>query len=212
MGTPERKFLRTLLHLYLTRGIDPRDYHESLNRLTDINSGSNAHGSRLTSISELGGYLSLLSQNMVCFCFLVDQKRKIRRSKPAAGICSRCGGGASVADMKTATRFCYSKGNAGEVSETTHELIKTTHGRCVIEFCLRIFSHEDVKPLLSEITDNFSNIAEDRWGCCVVQRCVDVAEGEIKSHLFNHIAANALFLSEDPYGYFSLQQCCVDAS
>ncbi|XP_073274730.1 uncharacterized protein [Primulina huaijiensis] len=44
---------------------------------------------------------------MVCFCFLVDQTKKVRRSKPAAGICSRCGGGASVADMKTATRFCY---------------------------------------------------------------------------------------------------------
>ncbi|RWR88032.1 hypothetical protein CKAN_01701200 [Cinnamomum micranthum f. kanehirae] len=41
---------------------------------------------------------------MVFFCFLVDQKRMVRSSKPAAGICSRCGGGASVADMKTATR------------------------------------------------------------------------------------------------------------
>ncbi|RDX94218.1 hypothetical protein CR513_23433, partial [Mucuna pruriens] len=42
---------------------------------------------------------------MVCFCFLVDQRREVQRSKPAAGICSRCGGGASVADMKTATRY-----------------------------------------------------------------------------------------------------------
>ncbi|CAK9158926.1 unnamed protein product [Ilex paraguariensis] len=33
--------------------------------------------------------------------------RKVSRHKPAAGICSRCGGGASVADMKTSTRFCY---------------------------------------------------------------------------------------------------------
>ncbi|KAH7860010.1 hypothetical protein Vadar_008103 [Vaccinium darrowii] len=32
---------------------------------------------------------------------------KVKRSKPAAGLCSRCGGGASVADIKTATRFCY---------------------------------------------------------------------------------------------------------
>ncbi|WRX15020.1 hypothetical protein QQP08_007507, partial [Theobroma cacao] len=40
---------------------------------------------------------------MVCFCFLVDQTRKVSRSKPAAGFCSRCGGGASVADMKTST-------------------------------------------------------------------------------------------------------------
>lgn len=47
------------------------------------------------------------AKNMVFFCFLVDQKRRIRRSKPAAGICSRCGGGASVADIKTETRFCY---------------------------------------------------------------------------------------------------------
>ncbi|PRQ53041.1 uncharacterized protein LOC133744847 [Rosa rugosa] len=44
---------------------------------------------------------------MVVFCFLVDQTKQVRGSKPAAGICSRCGGGASVADMKTATRFCY---------------------------------------------------------------------------------------------------------
>ncbi|KMZ64343.1 hypothetical protein ZOSMA_374G00070 [Zostera marina] len=44
---------------------------------------------------------------MVFFCFLVDQRRTMRSSKPAAGICSRCGGGASVAEMVTATRFCY---------------------------------------------------------------------------------------------------------
>nr|GLL47058.1 uncharacterized protein LOC104212233 [Ipomoea trifida] len=44
---------------------------------------------------------------MVCFCFLVDQKRMMRRSKPVAGMCSRCGSGAKVADMTTATRFCY---------------------------------------------------------------------------------------------------------
>ncbi|KAI4967503.1 hypothetical protein ZWY2020_025332 [Hordeum vulgare] len=44
---------------------------------------------------------------MVFFCFLVDQRRKVRSSKPAAGICSRCGGCASVADMETATRLCY---------------------------------------------------------------------------------------------------------
>ncbi|AEE75689.1 hypothetical protein AtNW77_Chr3g0172291 [Arabidopsis thaliana] len=43
---------------------------------------------------------------MVCFCFLVDQKRKVKGSKPAAGTCSRCGRGARVADMKTSTRFC----------------------------------------------------------------------------------------------------------
>ena len=44
---------------------------------------------------------------MVFFCFLVDQRRTVRSSKPAAGICSRCGGCASVADMETATRVCY---------------------------------------------------------------------------------------------------------
>ncbi|XP_060200460.1 uncharacterized protein LOC132628712 [Lycium barbarum] len=44
---------------------------------------------------------------MVCFCFLVDQKRIMRRSKPVAGSCSRCGHGAKVADMCTSTRFCY---------------------------------------------------------------------------------------------------------
>ncbi|QHN96054.1 uncharacterized protein DS421_18g615090 [Arachis hypogaea] len=41
---------------------------------------------------------------MVCFCFLVDQRRKVRRSKPVAGSCSRCGRGASVADIITQTR------------------------------------------------------------------------------------------------------------
>ncbi|KAB2043444.1 hypothetical protein CXB51_000235 [Gossypium anomalum] len=44
---------------------------------------------------------------MVFFCFLVDQTKKVSTTKPAAGICSRCGGGARVADMKTSTRFCY---------------------------------------------------------------------------------------------------------
>lgn len=44
---------------------------------------------------------------MVCFCFLVDQTRKVKRSKPAAGTCSRCGHCASIADMKTSTRFCF---------------------------------------------------------------------------------------------------------
>ncbi|XP_004243324.2 uncharacterized protein [Solanum lycopersicum] len=46
-------------------------------------------------------------KKMVCFCFLVDQTKQVCKSKPVAGTCSRCGGGASVADMKTATRFCY---------------------------------------------------------------------------------------------------------
>ncbi|GKC46504.1 hypothetical protein Tco_1064226 [Tanacetum coccineum] len=31
----------------------------------------------------------------------------MRRTKPVAGACSRCGKGAMVADMLTATRFCY---------------------------------------------------------------------------------------------------------
>ncbi|KAG5553946.1 hypothetical protein RHGRI_011721 [Rhododendron griersonianum] len=31
----------------------------------------------------------------------------MRQSKPVAGTCSRCWRGASVADMRTATRFCY---------------------------------------------------------------------------------------------------------
>ncbi|KAH1221623.1 hypothetical protein GmHk_12G034992 [Glycine max] len=33
--------------------------------------------------------------------------KKVKRSKPVAGSCSRCGGGASVADMITQTRFCF---------------------------------------------------------------------------------------------------------
>ncbi|CAN6457692.1 unnamed protein product [Victoria cruziana] len=43
---------------------------------------------------------------MVFFCCLVDQKKTVGRTKPAPGICSRCGAGAKVADMKTSTRFC----------------------------------------------------------------------------------------------------------
>ncbi|KAM7498746.1 hypothetical protein LguiA_023160 [Lonicera macranthoides] len=44
---------------------------------------------------------------MVCMCFMVDQKRKTRRTKPLAGTCSRCGGSARLAEMETSTRFCY---------------------------------------------------------------------------------------------------------
>lgn len=43
---------------------------------------------------------------MAFFCFLVDQRRSVRGSKPTAGLCARCGGGASVAEVETATRFC----------------------------------------------------------------------------------------------------------
>ncbi|KAL0549878.1 hypothetical protein IC582_014368 [Cucumis melo] len=43
---------------------------------------------------------------MVCFCFLINQKRKVRQTKPVAGTCSRCGRGAQVADMETSTTFC----------------------------------------------------------------------------------------------------------
>ncbi|CAI9756877.1 unnamed protein product [Fraxinus pennsylvanica] len=38
---------------------------------------------------------------------LLLQKRVIKASKPVAGTCSRCSHGATVADMKTMTRFCY---------------------------------------------------------------------------------------------------------
>ncbi|XP_078429439.1 uncharacterized protein LOC144701505 [Wolffia australiana] len=43
---------------------------------------------------------------MVFFCFLVDQKRTTKSTKPVAGMCGRCGGGARVAEMQTATRLC----------------------------------------------------------------------------------------------------------
>ncbi|XP_065009599.1 uncharacterized protein LOC135639671, partial [Musa acuminata AAA Group] len=46
-------------------------------------------------------------KKLVFMCFLVDQRRTTRSSKPAAGICSRCGACARVADMETTTRFCY---------------------------------------------------------------------------------------------------------
>uniref|UniRef100_A0A7N0USQ3 Uncharacterized protein n=1 Tax=Kalanchoe fedtschenkoi TaxID=63787 RepID=A0A7N0USQ3_KALFE len=43
---------------------------------------------------------------MAFLCFLVDQRKVVKGSKPLAGMCSKCGGGARVADMKTETRFC----------------------------------------------------------------------------------------------------------
>ncbi|KAG6414450.1 hypothetical protein SASPL_127172 [Salvia splendens] len=52
---------------------------------------------------------------MVCFCFVVDQTRKVRQQKPAAGICSRCGGGASVADMPPDSATSPSTGRPGEL-------------------------------------------------------------------------------------------------
>ncbi|CAF2050060.1 unnamed protein product, partial [Brassica napus] len=36
----------------------------------------------------------------------IYQRKQVRGRKPAAGLCSRCGGGAVVADMRTSTRFC----------------------------------------------------------------------------------------------------------
>ncbi|KAJ4976138.1 hypothetical protein NE237_001244 [Protea cynaroides] len=51
--------------------------------------------------------LRLGSSRSSPFAHKPDQKRKVESSKPAAGICSRCGGGARVADMKTSTRFCF---------------------------------------------------------------------------------------------------------
>ncbi|XP_074311055.1 uncharacterized protein LOC141646945 [Silene latifolia] len=44
---------------------------------------------------------------MVSLCFIVDQKRRIRSHRPVASLCSRCGGGARVADMQTETRCCF---------------------------------------------------------------------------------------------------------
>ncbi|XP_078428600.1 uncharacterized protein LOC144700898 [Wolffia australiana] len=44
---------------------------------------------------------------MVFFCFMVDQTRTTKSTKPAAGMCGRCGSGARVAEMQTATRVFY---------------------------------------------------------------------------------------------------------
>ncbi|KAG6436968.1 hypothetical protein SASPL_101875 [Salvia splendens] len=40
---------------------------------------------------------------------------KVRQQKPAAGICSRCGGGASVADMPPDSATSPSTGRPGEL-------------------------------------------------------------------------------------------------
>ncbi|KAG2646168.1 hypothetical protein PVAP13_2KG489800, partial [Panicum virgatum] len=85
---------RSTLPLPLYKALAAR---EEISLLVPLESGTrNRRGSRKVG---RGG--------MVFFCFLVDQRRTVRSSKPAAGICSRCGGCASVADMETATRVCY---------------------------------------------------------------------------------------------------------
>nr|XP_016440055.1 PREDICTED: uncharacterized protein LOC107765870 [Nicotiana tabacum] len=44
---------------------------------------------------------------MVSFCFLLDRKTTIRRTKPVVGSYSRYGRSAHVADMCIVTRFCH---------------------------------------------------------------------------------------------------------
>ncbi|PAN14453.1 hypothetical protein PAHAL_2G411300 [Panicum hallii] len=76
--------------------------------IADLTAASIVGESRARRASNRRGYRRRKERGgMVFFCFLVDQRRTVRSSKPAAGICSRCGGCASVADMETATRVCY---------------------------------------------------------------------------------------------------------
>ncbi|BBN18017.1 hypothetical protein MPTK1_7g18870 [Marchantia polymorpha subsp. ruderalis] len=41
------------------------------------------------------------------FCFICDQKRRVKSAKPANGLCGNCGGGASDVKVKDTCRFCF---------------------------------------------------------------------------------------------------------
>ncbi|KAK6946025.1 Pumilio RNA-binding repeat [Dillenia turbinata] len=92
----------------------------------------------------------------------------------------------------------------------TCTLLKDSHGRCVIEYCLKKLPPEDIKPLLIEVADNLYEIAADIYGCCFVLRCVRIAQGDIMYQLLDQISANALFLSKHPYGNYVVQNMIAE--
>ncbi|KAL4359089.1 hypothetical protein HN51_018809 [Arachis hypogaea] len=84
-------------------------------------------------------------------------------------------------------------------------LATDTHGHRVLMYCLKHFSHEESKYLLSELANHLFGIATDKTGCCVIQECVKYAHGQLKLQLIAEIILNAQQLSEDSYGNYVVQ-------
>ncbi|KAK9270326.1 hypothetical protein L1049_025904 [Liquidambar formosana] len=84
-------------------------------------------------------------------------------------------------------------------------LTKDMNGHHVIQHCLKHFSNEDNKYLLSEVANNSWGIATDKSGCCVLQSCVEHSQGEPRERLVAEIISNALLLAEDRYGNYVVQ-------
>ncbi|CAL5329353.1 unnamed protein product [Camellia sinensis] len=87
----------------------------------------------------------------------------------------------------------------------TATLTKSLNGHHVIQHCLKFFSSEEIKHLLTVVADNCLEIATDKSGCCVLQQCVLHAEGEPRERLLAEITGNALILAEHPYGNYVVQ-------
>nr|GLL23737.1 pumilio homolog 12-like [Ipomoea trifida] len=87
----------------------------------------------------------------------------------------------------------------------TVTLTKSVNGHHVIQHCVKFFSHEEKKPILSVIADNCLDIATDKSGCCVLQHCVENADGQSRERLVAEITANSIVLSEHPYGNYVVQ-------
>ncbi|XP_019165477.1 PREDICTED: pumilio homolog 12-like [Ipomoea nil] len=87
----------------------------------------------------------------------------------------------------------------------TVTLTKSVNGHHVIQHCVKFFSDEEKKPILSVIADNCLDIATDKSGCCVLQHCVENADGQSRERLVAEITANSIVLSEHPYGNYVVQ-------
>ncbi|XP_009795534.1 pumilio homolog 15-like [Nicotiana sylvestris] len=78
-------------------------------------------------------------------------------------------------------------------------------GHHVLQYCVKTFSIEYTRHLLSEIANNCFTIATQKSGCCVLQSCVEFSHGELRDRLITEILTNAVHLSEDQYGNYVVQ-------
>ncbi|XP_015073118.1 pumilio homolog 12-like [Solanum pennellii] len=78
-------------------------------------------------------------------------------------------------------------------------------GQHVIQFCVKTYPPEYIRPLLCEIANNCFAIATQKSGCCVIQSCVESAGGELRDCIIAEILTNAVQLSEDQYGNYVVQ-------
>ncbi|KAG5613012.1 hypothetical protein H5410_024293 [Solanum commersonii] len=78
-------------------------------------------------------------------------------------------------------------------------------GQHVIQFCVKTYPPEYIRPLLYEIANNCFAIATQKSGCCVIQSCVESAGGELRDCIIAEILTNAVQLSEDQYGNYVVQ-------